>query len=160
MKLPYLLTSYALKDAQPAPKTVSLENIRIAAPCPATWEKMIGDDRVRHCAECQLNVYNLSEMTRLEAEELIASREGRLCVRFFRRTDGTVITRDCPRGLRLLTNRVSRFAGAVLTAMMAVMPAFTQSRPSANSGNQAATKEEQPGLDVTVVDPTGAVIPN
>jgi hypothetical protein len=121
---------------------------------------MTGDDRIRHCAECQLNVYNLSDMTRAEAEELIARREGRLCVRFFRRADGTIITRDCPRGLRALTNRVSRFAGAVLTAMIAVTPAFTQSRAAADSVNQVATKDRQLGLDVTVVDPTGALIPN
>jgi hypothetical protein len=40
-------------------------------------------------------------MTRSEAEELIAKTEGRLCVRFFQRKDGTVLTRDCPRRARL-----------------------------------------------------------
>ena len=35
-----------------------------------------------------------------EAERLIAEREGRLCVRFYQRTDGTVLTADCEVGVR------------------------------------------------------------
>ena len=57
---------------------------------------MSGDDRVRFCGDCKLNVYNLAGMTRREATELIEGNEGRLCVRFFRRKDGTFVTRDCP----------------------------------------------------------------
>jgi hypothetical protein len=121
---------------------------------------MNGDDRVRHCGECKLNVFNLSEMTRAEAERFIATREGRLCVRFYRRIDGTIITRDCPKGLRALTERVSRIAGAVLSGMMAVMPVFAQSQASTHSANQAEAKEGQLGVDVTVVDPTGALVQN
>src|SRR5215467_14976203 len=109
-----------------------LDNIRVASPCPASWEKMTGDDRVRFCQECKLNVYNLSEMTRLEAEKLIANREGRLCVRFYRRADGTILTRDCPRGLQALTARVSRIAGAVVSAMMTLGAAFAQVAPKAS----------------------------
>ncbi len=119
---------------------------------------MTGDDRVRHCQECKLNVYNLSEMTRKDAESLIARSEGRLCVRFYRRADGTILTRDCPRGLRALTDRVSRMAGAILSAMMAMTPVFAQSPASAP--NQAESKNKELGMDVTVVDPTNAVITN
>lgn len=75
-----------------------LDDIRVAAPCPADWNQMVGDDRVRHCNECKLDVYNLSGMTREEAEALIAGRIGRLCVRFYRRSDGTILTADCPVG--------------------------------------------------------------
>jgi hypothetical protein len=78
----------------------SLDDISIASPCPASWAGMTGDERVRFCPQCQLHVYNLSGMGRQEAEEVVARTEGRLCVRFFRRGDGTVLTQDCPRGLR------------------------------------------------------------
>ena len=37
-----------------------LPNIRIASPCPADWNQMIGDSRVRACAACKKNVFNLS----------------------------------------------------------------------------------------------------
>ena len=75
-----------------------LNNIRIASPCSANWDEMYGNDRMRHCGQCKLNVYNLSGMTRQEAEALVTYAEGRLCVRFYRRTDGTVITENCPVG--------------------------------------------------------------
>ena len=37
---------------------LGLQDIRIASPCPADWDKMVGDERVRHCSECNFNVYN------------------------------------------------------------------------------------------------------
>jgi hypothetical protein len=75
-----------------------LDNIRVASPCSASWEAMRGDERVRFCGACQKSVYNLSGMTRAEAERLVRETEGRLCVRFYRRRDGTVLTSDCPVG--------------------------------------------------------------
>lgn len=77
----------------------ALEQVTIERPCTASWEAMRGDDRVRHCLECHLDVYDLSAMTETEAEALISEREGRLCVRVTRRADGTVLTQDCE-GLR------------------------------------------------------------
>src|SRR5689334_4619149 len=79
---------------------VLLENVRIATPCSADWSQMAGDDRVRFCGGCEKNVYNLSAMTRAEAEALVREREGRLCVRMYQRADGTVLTQDCPVGVR------------------------------------------------------------
>src|SRR5262249_6807110 len=159
MSFIWLLKPYALKRPHLPHKTVNLDSVYVAAPCPARWEQMAGDDRVRHCAECKLSVYNLSEMTKLEAERLIASREGRLCVRFFRRADGTILTKNCPRGPRAATERISRIATTVLSAMMTATQVFAQS-PAANSQSQTESKSGEFGLDVTVVDPTSALIPN
>ena len=91
-----------------------LDRIRIASPCPITWEQMVGDDSVRFCNHCRLNVYNLSELSKADAEALLASTEGRLCARLYRRSDGTVLTKDCPVGLQALRRRVARTAAAVL----------------------------------------------
>ena len=55
-----------------------LDNIHIASPCNANWEEMFGNERKRHCGECRLNVYNLSDMTRRAAENLLVNSEGRL----------------------------------------------------------------------------------
>ncbi|HEX5707641.1 MAG TPA: hypothetical protein VFX96_10120 [Pyrinomonadaceae bacterium] len=95
-----------------------LDNLKVAAPCAADWSEMTGDERVRFCGSCELNVYNLSGMTRAEAEGLIANTEGRLCVRFFRRADGTILTENCPVGLRALKRRVSRVANATVSAVL------------------------------------------
>ena len=86
---------------------------------------MEGDERVRHCAECSLNVYNFAEMTREEVSALIERREGRVCARLYRRADGTVLTRDCPTGLRALRRRASRAAAAVVAALFS-LPAFAK----------------------------------
>lgn len=57
---------------------------------------MKGDERRRFCGQCRLHVYNVSVMTRADAAEFVAHAEGRVCVRYYRRVDGTILTRDCP----------------------------------------------------------------
>ena len=95
-----------------------LGSLSVAAPCPADWDSMLGGERVRFCGQCQLNVYNLSAMSRDEAESLIAGTEGRLCVRFYRRKDGSIITEDCPVGLRALKRRAVRIKRAFVSSML------------------------------------------
>jgi hypothetical protein len=97
----------------------TLDLIRIASPCPAKWEEMTGDERQRHCSLCNLNVYNLSELSREEAEAFLAEREGRVCVRLYRRQDGTVITHDCPVGLAAVRAQVVRLALATASLFLA-----------------------------------------
>jgi hypothetical protein len=137
---------------------VALANVSVASPCTASWDRMTGDARVRHCAECHLNVYNLSEMTRAEAERLITTREGRLCVRFYRRVDGTIITRDCPRALRELIRRVSRVAGAALSAMMSLSLASAQTAPQVATQTAPKTDQALGEVLLTVFDPQGATM--
>jgi hypothetical protein len=79
---------------------VVLENLRIATPCTADWAEMSGSDKVRFCGLCEKNVYNLSAMTREEAESLVQRKDGRMCVRLYQRHDGTVLTADCPVGVQ------------------------------------------------------------
>jgi hypothetical protein len=95
-----------------------LNHVEVAAPCKADWDQMIGSEQMRFCGQCSLNVYNLSGMTRDEAESLIARNEGRLCVRFYRRIDGSIITRDCPVGLRAIRDRVSYWTKAIIAAAL------------------------------------------
>src|SRR5579872_5483516 len=85
-----------------------LDDVRIASPCSARWEDMVGDDRVRHCGQCEKDVYFLSGMTRTEAEALLAARGASLCARIFRRADGTVLTADCPVGIAARIARGAR----------------------------------------------------
>ena len=59
-------------------------------------------------------------MTGEEVEDLIRRTEGRLCVRFYRRKDGTILTRNCPVGLQAVKEKVSRIS----TAIAAALPGF------------------------------------
>jgi hypothetical protein len=61
---------------------------------------MKGDDVTRHCRSCKKNVYDISSLSEDEAIDLINEKEGLLCVKFFQRSDGTILTEDCPVGLR------------------------------------------------------------
>jgi hypothetical protein len=143
--------------AKPAP-LVNIHNIRVASPCPADWNKMIGDERVRHCAECNLNVYNLSAMTEREVQKLIASSQGRLCARLYRRADGTIITQDCPRGLRAVARRISRITAALLAAVMSVSFAAAGTKPRPSTQPAAPSQHNEPGVAVLVIDPQGAIV--
>jgi len=72
------LLNEAQERARERTRLPVLDNIRVAAPCTADWALMTGNDRVRHCEACNKSVYNLSGMTREEAEELVIERNGGL----------------------------------------------------------------------------------
>lgn len=101
---------------------VALDSIEVANPCRADWNRMKGDGRTRFCATCVKNVYNLSGISRSEAEELVRASEGKLCVRFYLRADGTIITDDCPVGLRAMRRPLKWMA---TTLAIVAAPLFT-----------------------------------
>lgn len=107
-----------------------LDSVRVASPCTAAWNDMDGDERVRFCSQCKQNVYNLSDMTREQAEDLVRERAGRVCVRFFRRRDGTMLMRDCPVGLaawrRKLILAFTALAAAIVLALTMVIAGVSQ----------------------------------
>lgn len=145
-----------------------LDGIRIASPCPITWEQMVGDDNVRFCNHCGLNVYNLSELSKDEAEALLASTTGRLCARLYRRSDGTVLTKDCPVGLQALRRRMARTAAAAFALMgsfSAVVSGQTvKSRKDSCPTQTGITRKNivstsgETLLTGTVLDPLGAMV--
>src|SRR5262245_4023784 len=138
------------------PKLTSpLDHLRIAAPCSADWDQMFSfeDKRVRFCSQCNLNVYNLSDMSRQEAEALITKTEGRLCVRFYRRADGSVLTQNCPIGLKALKRRVAWAAQAVLGMVLSLVSGFGLNilhlgrKPYPLLDNRPIFDSESPGVD-------------
>jgi hypothetical protein len=80
--------------------TPFLDTLRIASPCNEPWEGMVGDERSRFCGKCQKDVHNISSMTRMDAEALLESVASSICVRMYQRLDGTILTADCPVGVR------------------------------------------------------------
>lgn len=97
-----------------------LDQVKVASPCKAEWNDMVGDARVRFCLQCEKNVYNLSEMKREDAEALLRERMGgELCVRFYQRADGTILTQDCPEGVKKKRRKKLALAIAGAGAMAA-----------------------------------------
>lgn len=140
------------KQKSEKPESI-LDNLYLAAPCPMTWESMEGDDKIRHCGGCAKNVYNISAMTKKEAEEFLNINGDSACLRFFRRADGTVITDNCPVGLRKFRDRmkaVAQVAASFIAFVISIPMACAQ---GANSSTQN-TNTGAPQNSSTLVKPT------
>lgn len=111
-------------DARPA--TISLDvlsNLLVATPCSTRWEDMKGDGKTLHCDQCNLNVHNFEAMTSDELLTLLENAEGRVCGRLFRRSDGKILTADCPSGLALVRAKARRTAARLVAMIGTVITA-------------------------------------
>jgi hypothetical protein len=135
-----------------------LDQIKIASPCSADWEQMKGTDRVRFCGECKKNVFNLSAMTRRDAEALLKQTKGKLCARWYRRADGTVLTEDLPVGLRgKVARERRRVSWAIAAALGFATAAFGQDAAVLSGKVRDVTDAVVPETTITVTNPkTGA----
>ncbi len=110
-----------------------LDNLSVASPCKASWENMTGNERVRFCHHCEQKVYDVSKMSAEEAEAFLArafNNHDSVCVRFYRRKDGTVLTRDCPVGLRALRRRLLALGAVAATFLTFIISCVvTADRP-------------------------------
>jgi hypothetical protein len=140
-----------LDEARARAKLPVLANIQVASPCTAAWDEMIGDDRVRHCGQCKLDVFNLSAMTREEAEALVAGRNGRLCVRYFQRTDGTILLKDCTVGVARKRKRKLIAAGAAALLAGGGAAGYALTRTASATAAEPATTATCPAQQVQQV---------
>jgi len=84
----------------------------------------------------------------------------------FRRTDGTIITKDCPVGLRKYRRRVATFAGAVLSSVLGLVSVSFAQRESKETIDATKVKIERTAnrdtssvLSGWIADVNGAMIP-
>jgi hypothetical protein len=89
-------------------------NLKVSSPCPESWDRMAGNERVRYCGRCNLNVYNLAIMSRQEIEALVRKTGGQLCGRLYMRGDRTATLRDCAGGARRQWTRRAVAVGVLL----------------------------------------------
>lgn len=132
-----------MRDQAIDDRSAFLDNIMVAAPCTVAWDEMTGDDQVRFCNLCQLNVYNARELTKSELVDLLSKDGPRPCLRLYRRADGTIITDNCPVGLRKIRNGVRRAWRGVAAACGMVFSALFWSAQCAD----ATTNQSVAGLN-------------
>lgn len=106
---------------------------------------MHGDSQVRFCTHCDQKVYDISQLSREEASKFLAEATGRVCVRFYRRADGTIMTADCGRAERTQV----RVRAAVVTAftLLGLAAKFATPPPIAEPemmGKIASPEEARP----------------
>ncbi len=137
----------------------ALSKIVINSPCTEDWGKMTGDAKRRLCANCDKHVYNLAEMTQSEAETLVTSGQ-RVCLRLYRRPDGTVLTRECGRGMRRRWRAQVMLAGMIVACLGFFGVRRASAEPILNHA-ESGEIEEPPDLPFVMgdieLDPLGAV---
>ena len=116
---------YVFIEAVMSTVKIPLEMISIASPCKASWDGMKGDEHARFCGQCSQHVYNISELTQDQAEALIEEHEGKMCVRYFQRFDGTIMTKDCPVGWAAFKRRTLLIGGAAAALVISLFSFFT-----------------------------------
>jgi hypothetical protein len=142
----------------------SLRSITVTSPCLADWDQMTGNDQIRFCEHCNLKVHNISELTYSQAARLVARSQGRLCVRYYRDSQGAAITKQASRKLHQIGRRASRIAAGAFSATLSLATVAAQTSANFQS-NSAYSSQAQPDKPVfastlvgTIKDPNGAVI--
>lgn len=135
----------------------ALANLQLAKPCTQNWDEMVGDERERFCHQCSLNVYNISSMTKNEAEEFLQLRnDGSVCLNYTEKADGTIVTDDCPRPIRPLRDpifntlrKVGSFAaafGLFVSGALAQGPQRLAGKPCVPVKDEKKELEQRPLL--------------
>lgn len=158
-----------------AEQTDLLQHLNVTSACRAAWDGMTGNEQVRFCSHCHLNVHNLSEMTPKEVLRLVIRSRGRLCVRYRRSTDGVIETASLlPAKLYQIKRRATRIAAGAFTAALSLSSTAAMAQTNSSSrrlsvsgvemaalkGMPRSTVLESQGSTITgrILDPQGAAI--
>jgi Carboxypeptidase regulatory-like domain len=147
-----------------------LDRVSIGSSCQTDWEAMNGDQSHRYCDQCEKSVYNFSQLTRSQAEALIARTNGKLCARIERRPDGSILTADKSYTLPRFNQKFLRIASATMSAALSLAPVVAakpvKNLPVLNFSQEQKVKAESKDTEKTarilgiVYDPAQAVIQN
>lgn len=147
-----------------------LDRVSIGSSCQTDWEAMNGDQHQRYCDQCEKSVHNLSQLTRSQAEGLIARTNGKLCARLERRPDGSILTADKSYSLPRFNHKFLRIASATMSAALSIAPMVaakpTKSLPVLNFSQEQKDKTVPNDKEKTakiwgiVYDPSQAVVAN
>lgn len=149
-----------------------LKDLKVTEPCSEEWGKMTGNNQVRFCSHCDLNVNNVSEMTRGQVLGLLEKTNGRLCVRYVQhpKTKAPVFAEK----IFQITRQTGIAAGFLGTALAANSLTYAQggirSTDSFRDNSSVSAAKDTKNLNdknITgtgsisgvVADPTGALIP-
>lgn len=122
----------------------SLDQLQVATPCEMSWDAMRGNEKARFCDGCQKHVYNFAAMTTEEGLALIAQTEGEFCGRLTRRSDGMLMTADCPVGVAAKLTRFRRRLVYTVVAMTFMLLGVIQIRQSNGSSSSEASADGLP----------------
>lgn len=130
----------------------NLDNMVLAFPCPVQWQTMSGDERVRFCSQCSQKVYNISDMSKKEAEALLKKgvEDNSVCIRFFVRADGTIKTENCPRILKSVRKKVELLRRALSVGITFLIGSANSAAFAQSETREAAGDFYEPSGDETL----------
>lgn len=129
-------------------KDSPLDNFILSYSCPVAWSNMVGDERERLCKQCDKKVYNISDMTKAEANALLVSKqEESTCYNYYLRPDGTIKTDNCPRMLRPARDKLKWIAHAC-SFLLAGLCSFSEAIGIPQSTNQNSRKSVIQGTGI------------
>ncbi len=150
-----------------------IDSIEVKDECLEDWNEMTGSDTARFCGHCDLNVHNVSALSRKQAMRLVRQSNGRICVRYVKNpVDNKPVFTD---KLYQITSRVGIAAGVLGTTLALSTLAYAQGKPALNKSISDAQTEEflkdkdsdkdkfdgtAISFSGTITDSVGAVIPN
>lgn len=155
-----------------AAKKSKFDRLQVTAPCTADWETMAGNNRQRHCAQCDKVVFDFAQMTPRQVEAIVAVNRGNLCARLTRQPDGSLVTLDPVSITAATPRRVSPVASAVVSAILGLSAPVTAQTAAPVQIESRFAQDSQKGkaktptgaalssLQGTITDPQGAVIAN
>lgn len=129
----------------------ALSKVKIASPCKVPLSEMEDRGNCFHCKSCDLNVYQFSKLTNSEIADLMNDNNEKLCIGIFRREDGTIITKDCPLGLRDVgfIYRKSGLIKAIAFVLIILMGlAYIKPRTNASSNSQMFGKFDRSEFNI------------
>lgn len=109
----------------------NFDNICIAMPCSVDWNEMKGDNKVRLCGGCNKNVYNLSEMSRKEVEEVL-SGPTLPCIQITRTDEGKIVTKEQPNSIRYFWSYGKTAVSAILSLFATLAPQWASAADEKN----------------------------
>jgi hypothetical protein len=136
-----------------------LTSVPLERPCEVPWDEMVGDDRVRHCAQCARDVLDLSAMSALEAEiRLLNAGTHQPCIRYAIDRTGAVLHTEPPRAHTPPSRSIAAAAALGVTLGAAVVGAEEPASPKPAAEQSApeqcvayVTQEQADGATATML---------
>jgi hypothetical protein len=124
---------------------MKIQELTIPKPCGESWDTMRGGAKERFCDSCQHEVHDLSAMTRREAEALLASDNGSLCVRYTMRNEEMVFQPESsPRLMAQLRGLNSLVAAAAVAIPLLIGGCDMGAGPEPQAQAPIVIQEGQP----------------
>jgi hypothetical protein len=119
-----------------------LDHVQLAFSCPMAWERLVGGDRSRYCGACEKHVYDLSAMSRDEAEGFLEENEGLpICVRVEVDADQRAVHRSST-GVVLAVAATAAVAGAMAAEKTSAVSLIWGEEPVEEAADETVHADE------------------